>query len=72
MRSTCLVHLTILHFNTRILSGKQPPVTSYFSGPNIFLSTQFSIILGLCYFFNARHKVSANRLHHHRRKRYKT
>ena len=52
MRATCLVHLTILHFIIRILSGKQPPVTSSFSDPNISPSTHFLIILGLCYSFN--------------------
>jgi len=55
LHATCVVHLIILHFTTRILSGKQPTVTSSFSDSNTWVISKvlqlhfFSLKMNLFY-----------------------
>jgi hypothetical protein len=48
--------------SSSLCSFLQPPITSYFFGPNIFLSTLFSNTLSLCSSLNVRDQVSTGRL----------
>lgn len=48
----CKLYSSLLHYFL------QPPITSYLSDPDIFLSTLFSNTLYLCSFLNVRYQVS--------------
>ena len=59
-RATCPAHLILLDFITPRILGSflHSPVTSYFLGPNILLSTLFSNTLSLCSSLNVSDQVS--------------
>ena len=71
IRATCPAHLILLHFISRTVLGEQyrsfssslcsflhSPFTSSLVGPNIYLSTQFSNTLSLCFSLNVSDQVS--------------